>query len=103
MLLQREDGSGRVRALRGQGDRRTAPSAFPLRGKTDGACVTGYPAKGATKKAVSADYEEKVMENGWKFEQFPDETRGSRDGLRYVVHYWSNLGATEVEVRVFSP
>jgi len=74
---------------------------FPLPGKTKGACVTGYPAKGASQEQVSAYYEEKLTENGWKVEQFSDETRGSRDGLRYVVNYWRNPGATEVEVQVF--
>ena len=75
--------------------------AFPLRGKTEGACVTGYPAKGASREQVSAYYEEELAERGWKVEQTADETRASRDDLRYIVHYWSNPGATEVEVQVF--
>lgn len=75
--------------------------AFPLRGQTEGACVTGYPAKGASREQVAAYYEEKLAEHGWKVEKASDETRGSREDLRYVVHYWSNPGATEVEVRVF--
>ncbi|MBA3430312.1 MAG: hypothetical protein H0U16_02370 [Actinobacteria bacterium] len=73
----------------------------PLPGKTKGACVISYPAKGASREQVSAYYEEKLAEHGWKVEQSTDETRASRDGLRYVVHYWRNPDDTEVEVQVF--
>jgi len=75
--------------------------AFPLPGKTKGACVSGYPAKGASQEQVSTYYEESLAEHGWKVEQFPEKTEGSRDGLRYVVNYWRNPGSTEVEVQVF--
>ncbi len=75
--------------------------AFPLPGKTKGACVTGYPAKGAPQEQVSTYYEEELTEHGWTVKQSPEKTEGSRDGLRYVVHYWRNPGSTEVEVQVF--
>ena len=74
---------------------------FPLPGKARGACVTGYPAKGASQEQVATYYEEKLAEHGWKVKQSPEETEASRDGLRYVVRYWPNPGATEVEVQVF--
>jgi hypothetical protein len=75
--------------------------ASPLPGKARGACVTGYPARGASQEQVSTYYEEKLTEYGWEVEQSSEETEGSRDGLRYVVHYWRNPGSTEVEVQVF--
>jgi hypothetical protein len=75
--------------------------ASPLPGKARGACVTGYPARGASQEQVSTYYEEKLTEHGWEVEQTSEETQGFRDGLRYVVHYWRNPGSTEVEVRVF--
>ena len=75
--------------------------ASPLPGKARGACVTGYPARGASQEQVSTYYEEELTEHGWEVKQPPEETEGSRDGLRYVVHYWRNLGSTEVEVQVF--
>lgn len=76
--------------------------AFPLPGKAKGACATGYPAKGASQEQVATYYEEKLAEHGWKVKQSPEETEASRDGLRYVVHYWRKPGSTEVEVRVFN-
>jgi hypothetical protein len=75
--------------------------ASPLPGKARGACVTGYPARGASQEQVSTYYEEKLTGHGWEVEQSPEETQGSRDGLRYVVRYWRNPGSTEVEVQVF--
>ena len=75
--------------------------ASPLPGKARGACVTGYPARGASREQVSTYYEEKLTEHGWEVKQTSEETQGSRDGLRYVVHYWRNPGSTEVEVQVF--
>ena len=75
--------------------------ASPLPGKARGACVTGYPARGASQEQVSTYYEEKLTEHGWEVKQSPEETEGSRDGLHYVVHYWRNPGSTEVEVQVF--
>jgi hypothetical protein len=74
---------------------------FPLPGKARGACVTGYPAKGASQEQVATYYEGKLAGHGWKVKQSPEETEASRDGLRYVVRYWPNPGATEVEVQVF--
>ncbi len=73
----------------------------PLPGKARGACVTGYPARGASPEQVSTYYEEKLSEHGWKVKQSPEQIEGSRDGLRYVVRYWRNPGSTEVEVQVF--
>ena len=75
--------------------------AFPLPGKAKGACVAGYPAKGASQEEVSTYYEEKLTGHGWEVDRSTDETEGSREGLRYVVHYWRNPGSTEVEVQVF--
>ena len=75
--------------------------ASPLPGKARGACVTGYPARGASREQVSTYYEEKLTEHGWEVKQTSEETQGSRDSLRYVVHYWRNPGSTEVEVQVF--
>ncbi len=73
----------------------------PLPGKARGACVTGYPARGASPEQASTYYEEKLSEHGWKVKQSPEQIEGSRDGLRYVVRYWRNPGSTEVEVQVF--
>ncbi len=75
--------------------------AFPLPGKAKGACVTGYPAKGASQEEVSTYYEKKLAEHGWKVKQLSSSTEGSRDALRYVARYWDNPGSTEVEVQVF--
>ena len=75
--------------------------AFPLPGKAKRACVTGYPAKGASQAQVSAYYEEKLSEHGWEVRQRSSSTEASRDGLRYVASYGSNPGSTEVEVQVF--
>jgi hypothetical protein len=75
--------------------------AFPLPGKAKGACVTGYPAKGASQEQVSTYYEKKLTERGWKVKQLSSSTEASRDGLRYVARYWHNPGSTEVEVQVF--
>jgi hypothetical protein len=75
--------------------------AFPLPGKAKGACVTGYPAKGASQEQVSTYYEKKLTEHGWKVKQLSSSTEASRDGLRYVARYWHNPGSTEVEVQVF--
>ncbi len=74
---------------------------FPLRGKAKGACVTGYPAKGASQEQVSTYYEKKLTEHGWKVKQVSSSTEASRDGLHYVAHYWRNPDSTEVEVQVF--
>ncbi|MGI8911580.1 MAG: hypothetical protein ACR2JR_13680 [Rubrobacteraceae bacterium] len=76
---------------------------LPMGGKRKGGCGTFYPAKGASQEQVSAYYEEKLTENGWKVEQTPDETKGSRDGLRYVVNYWGDHDDTELAVQVFRP
>ena len=73
----------------------------PLPGRARGACVTGYPARGASPEQISTYYEEKLSEHGWKVKQSPEQIEGSRDGLRYVVRYWRNPGSTEVEVQVF--
>jgi hypothetical protein len=75
--------------------------ASPLPGKAKGACVTGYPAKGASQEEVSTYYEKKLTEHGWKVKRLSSSTEASRDGLRYVARYWDNPGSTEVEVQVF--
>jgi hypothetical protein len=75
--------------------------AFPLPGKAKGACVTGYPAKGASQEQVAAYYGEKLGEHGWEVKQRSSGTEASREGLRYVARYWPNPGSTEVEVQVF--
>lgn len=75
--------------------------AFPLPGKSKGACVTGYPAKGASQEQVAAYYGEKLSEHGWEVKQRSSSTEASREGLRYVARYWPNPGSTEVEVQVF--
>ena len=74
---------------------------FPLPGKAKGACVTGYPAKGASQEQVSTYYEKKLIEHGWKVKQLSSSTEASRDGLHYIARYWHNPGSTEVEVQVF--
>lgn len=79
----------------------TELGTFPLPGKAAGACVTGYPAKGASREQVSAYYEKELAEHGWKVKQFSSSTEASRDRLRYVARYWPNPGSTEVEVQVF--
>jgi hypothetical protein len=96
-----EGSSGGVLPLRGEGVGREDLEASPLPGKARGACVTGYPARGASREQVSTYYEEKLTGHGWEVKQTSEETQGSRDGLRYVVHYWRNPGSTEVEVQVF--
>lgn len=75
--------------------------AFPLPGKAKGACVTGYPARGASREQVSAYYEEKLSEHDWNTKQRSSVTEATREGLRYVARYWPNPGSTEVEVQVF--
>ncbi len=80
---------------------------------TNGACMVGYMAP-ASEEQVSAYYEELLAEQGWAVERVPMSTEadeyphinGSRDGLRYVVHFIGEPGprgsdVTGVQVQVF--
>ena len=57
----------------------------------------GFLARHASPKQVSSYYEKKLIEHGWTVKRFPvkregdfeyPHVEGSRDGLRYDVHYW---------------
>lgn len=80
---------------------------------TNGACMVGYTAP-ASQEQVSAYYEDLLAEYGWAVERVPMNTEGnfehphingSRDDLRYVVHYFEpgprGPEVTEVRVQVF--
>ena len=58
---------------------------------------------------VSAYYEEKLAEHGWTVKRFPVDREGefeyphlegSRDGFRYVVHYFQLPGSEGPDIRV---
>ena len=75
---------------------------------TNGACRVMYSAS-ASQEQVSAYYEELLAEHGWAVERSPvraaDEPPrmdGSRDDLRYVVHYFGEPGPRASDVTVVS-
>ena len=68
----------------------------PLQAPPPG-CALGFSARHASPKQVSSYYEKKLIEHGWTVKRFPVKTEGdfeyphiegSREGLRYDVHYW---------------
>ena len=82
---------------------------FPALQEPPPGCMLEFAAPQASPQQVSAYYEEKLAEHGWKVRRFPVDregefeyphVEGSRDGLRYDVHYW---GGTEVNVLVYKP
>jgi hypothetical protein len=80
---------------------------FSLRGKPEGFCVTTYPAQEASEEQVLGYYDAKLTEHGWKVQRFPTDRggriEGSRDGLRYMVHYsrFPEEHATDVRIEVY--
>ena len=68
----------------------------PLQSPPPG-CELFLTARHASPEQVSAYYEEKLTEHGWKAKQFPVDREGefeyahvdgTRDGFHYEVHYW---------------
>ncbi len=99
----------------------------PLQAPPPG-CALGFTDRRATSKQVSSYYEKQLIEHGWTVKRFPVDregdfeyphVEGSRDGLRYDVHYWptslqgstvpagrsNTMGedGTEVSVLVYKP
>jgi hypothetical protein len=77
------------------------------RSKPKGKCVTTYLAEEASQEQVLSYYEEKLTEHGWKVEQFSTDRGarlvGSRNGLRYAVHYsrFPEERATDIRIEVY--
>ena len=76
---------------------------FPPLQEPPPGCALGFTNRQATSKQVAAYYEKQLTEHGWKVERFPvsldpqseepgdfiyPHVDGSRDDLRYEVHYW---------------
>ena len=68
----------------------------PLQASPPG-CELLLTARHASPQQVSAYYEKKLTEHGWKAKRFPVDRKGefeyahvdgTRDGLHYEVHYW---------------
>jgi hypothetical protein len=70
---------------------------FPPLQEPPPGCALGFSVRDASPKQVSSYYEKKLAEHGWTVErvavnrkgdfEFP-HVDGTRDGLRYEVHYW---------------
>jgi len=83
---------------------------FPPLQEAPPGCELGFTDRQATSKQVAAYYVKQLTEHGWKVERFPvspdpqsDEpgdfiyphVDGTRDDLRYEVHYWpTSLGGS---------
>jgi hypothetical protein len=82
-------------------------TTFTPPNKPKGACATTYPAEGASQKRVLSYYEAKLTEHGWQVKRFSTKRggriEGSREGLRYVVHYsrFPEEHATDIRVEVY--
>jgi hypothetical protein len=101
---------------------------FPPLQEPPPGCALGFSARHASPKQVSFYYEKQLTEHGWAVKRFPVDregdfeyphVEGSRDDLRYEVHYWpinlqgstasagwSNAmseDGTEVNVLVYKP
>jgi hypothetical protein len=82
-------------------------TTFTPPNKSKGACATTYPAEGASQKRVLSYYEAKLTEHGWQVKRFSTKRggriEGSREGLRYVVHYsrFPEEHATDIRVEVY--
>jgi hypothetical protein len=76
---------------------------FPPLQEPPPGCALGFTDRQATSKQVAAYYEKQLTEHGWKVERFPvspdpqseepgdfiyPHVDGTRDDLRYEVHYW---------------
>jgi hypothetical protein len=76
---------------------------FPPLQEPPPGCELGFTDGLATSKQVAAYYEKQLIEHGWKVESFPvspdpqsdlpgdfiyPHVDGTRDDLRYEVHYW---------------
>ena len=76
---------------------------FPPLQEPPPGCVLGFTDRQATSNEVAAYYGKQLTEHGWKVERFPvsqdpqseepgdfiyPHVDGSRDDLRYEVHYW---------------
>lgn len=68
----------------------------PLQGPPPG-CALGFSVRHASPKQVSSYYEKKLIEHGWRVKRVPVNRKGdfeyphvdgTRNGLRYEVHYW---------------
>jgi hypothetical protein len=78
---------------------------FPPLQEPPPGCSLGFSVRHASPKQVSSYYEEKLTEHGWTVKRFPVKKEGNfeyphvdgtREGLRYEVHYWPLMlqGAT---------
>jgi hypothetical protein len=76
---------------------------FPPLQEPPPGCALEFTDRRATSKQVAAYYEKQLTEHGWKVERFPvsqdpeseqpgdfiyPHVDGTRDDLRYEVHYW---------------
>ena len=76
---------------------------FPPLQEPPPGCESGFRDRQATSKQVAAYYEKQLIEHRWKVKQFPvspdpqseepgdfiyPHVDGTRDDLRYEVHYW---------------
>ncbi len=80
------------------------PLQAPPRG-----CFLEFGAPQVSPQQVSAYYVEKLAEHGWTVKRFPVDREGefeyphlegSRDGFRYVVHYFQLPGSEGTDIRV---
>jgi hypothetical protein len=100
---------------------------FPPLQEPPPGCALGFSVRQASPKQVSSYYEKKLAEHGWTVKRVAVNRKGdfeyphvdgTRDGLRYEVHYWpinlqstapagwSNAmgeGGSEVNVLVYKP
>lgn len=70
---------------------------FPPLQEPPPGCALGFSVRHASPKQVSSYYEKKLTEHGWTVKRVPVDREGdfeyphldgTRDGLRYEVHYW---------------
>lgn len=70
---------------------------FPPLQEPPPGCALGFSVREASPKQVSSYYEKKLAEHGWTVERVAVNRKGdfeyphvdgTRDGLRYQVHYW---------------
>jgi hypothetical protein len=70
---------------------------FPPLQEPPPGCALGFSVRDASPKQVSSYYEKKLAEHGWTVERVAVNRKGdfeyphvdgTRDGLRYEVHYW---------------
>jgi hypothetical protein len=70
---------------------------FPPLQEPPPGCALEFTDRQASSKQVAAYYENKLTEHGWTVKRFPVDGKGNfeyphvdgtRDGLRYEIHYW---------------